>query len=316
MLLGIILFILGLCVGSFLNAFLYRYETKQKLTGRSFCPKCRHKIAWYDNIPLASYIILHGKCRHCKKPISLQYPAVELATGILFFAFAVKFENLPHLNNCLVGLSDVRCQLSAVVIGQLSVICLLLIVSTLVLITIYDLKTKEIPNGFNLVFIVSAGIYLFLSQFSSSGFLLTVNCYLLSGLAAFLFLYFFVAVSHETWMGGGDAKFAFGMGILLGPWNTLLAILIASWTGAIFGITKLIIQNTKHKKMSSLRKQGSKEIPDQVRNDRKSHLSAVNGQLSKGHEIPFGPFLVLGTIISLLFGSQIIAWYARIFLGL
>ena len=94
----ILFFILGLCVGSFLNVLIYR-ETHETggwrlaaggwkkwlpswLTGRSYCDHCKKKIAWYDNIPLLSFVLLGGKCRYCHKKISIQYPLVELITGI------------------------------------------------------------------------------------------------------------------------------------------------------------------------------------------------------------------------------------------
>ena len=80
-----ILFIFGLLVGSFLNVILFRFETGETVvSGRSRCNACRQTIAWYDNIPLLSFMLLRGMCRHCRAPISWQYPAVELSTGALF----------------------------------------------------------------------------------------------------------------------------------------------------------------------------------------------------------------------------------------
>jgi len=82
----IIVFVLifGLIVGSFLNCLVYRLYHDVSLLGRSFCPHCLKKIAWYDNIPVFSYILLLGRCRHCRRTISWQYPAVELFTALLF----------------------------------------------------------------------------------------------------------------------------------------------------------------------------------------------------------------------------------------
>jgi len=77
-------FVLGICVGSFLNVLIYRLPQGLPLTGRSFCPRCRHELAWRDNIPLLSFAFFGGKCRYCQKPISWQYPAVEIATAIVF----------------------------------------------------------------------------------------------------------------------------------------------------------------------------------------------------------------------------------------
>ena len=81
----IFIFLIGLCVGSFVNVCIYRLpKSKQVLLGRSYCPKCKKKIKWFDNIPVLSYFLLNGKCRSCKKKISSQYLIVELITGLGF----------------------------------------------------------------------------------------------------------------------------------------------------------------------------------------------------------------------------------------
>jgi prepilin signal peptidase PulO-like enzyme (type II secretory pathway) len=82
---SIFIFVLGLIFGSFIAAFTWRYPREISIAkGRSICPRCKHQIAWFDNIPLFSFIALGGKCRHCKKPISWRYPAIELATAVGF----------------------------------------------------------------------------------------------------------------------------------------------------------------------------------------------------------------------------------------
>ncbi|PIY78427.1 MAG: prepilin peptidase, partial [Parcubacteria group bacterium CG_4_10_14_0_8_um_filter_35_7] len=79
------IFIFGLCIGSFLNAVIWRLHRKESFfKGRSYCPKCRHSLGARDLIPLLSFLLLKGKCRYCKEKISWQYPVVELATGLLF----------------------------------------------------------------------------------------------------------------------------------------------------------------------------------------------------------------------------------------
>ena len=88
-------FLLGLILGSFLSVLSYRYPRRtQFLAGRSFCPKCKAKIPWFDNIPLLSFIFLGGRCRSCRKRISLRYPMIELVTGI---AFTLLWPNLTDL---------------------------------------------------------------------------------------------------------------------------------------------------------------------------------------------------------------------------
>jgi leader peptidase (prepilin peptidase)/N-methyltransferase len=86
---------LGACLGSFANVCIYRLpKTKQIISGRSFCPKCKKKINWYDNLPIISFLFLCGKCRKCKKVIPLRYLIVELITGISFLLIYLNFENL------------------------------------------------------------------------------------------------------------------------------------------------------------------------------------------------------------------------------
>lgn len=87
------LFALGLAVGSFLNVLLLRFPKGiSVIFPASHCPKCSHKLAWRDNVPLVSYVILYGRCRFCKGAISIQYPLVELGTGVLFSLAAVPLE--------------------------------------------------------------------------------------------------------------------------------------------------------------------------------------------------------------------------------
>ena len=83
------IFIFGLIIGSFLNCLVWRLHTGEGMMNRSYCPKCKQQIAWYDNIPVLSFVLLGGKCRHCRQKISWQYPVVELATGIFFLITAI-----------------------------------------------------------------------------------------------------------------------------------------------------------------------------------------------------------------------------------
>ncbi|MFH1840961.1 MAG: prepilin peptidase [Candidatus Shapirobacteria bacterium] len=94
----VLLFLFGLGVGSFLNVVIWRLNHHlSPVAGRSFCPKCRHKLSWYDNIPLLSFVLLRGRCRCCRKKISLQYPIVELATAILTLQIFFNYYNFYNL---------------------------------------------------------------------------------------------------------------------------------------------------------------------------------------------------------------------------
>jgi len=285
-------------MGSFINALVYRTQNKKTMLSRSACPKCQQIIRWYDNIPLISYLVLRGKCRNCKKKISIQYPIIELTTGIAFALVAVYSTPGIVLSNWISKIFNLKFEIfnQFLILNSILLFLLLLITITLLLIAVYDFKTKEIPNGYNLAFILSCSLYLLISTLIYNPDHLSLFPYhLLTG--SFLFLTFWALVyfSKETWMGGGDAKFVFGMGLLLGPFNSILAILIASISGSIYGISGLI----KNSKISNLKL--TKNFKFQIKNS---------------HQVPFGPFLALGTFVSLIFGSQIVSWYVKIFLGI
>jgi len=247
--------IFGLCVGSFLNCFIYRLEKRRKMTGRSFCPHCKHGLAWQDLFPVFSFIFLWGKCRYCHKNISIQYPLVEILTGIVFllvFTFCAPGLGLQNL---------------------IRFIFLLYIFSSLIIIFIYDLKHYIIPDKVLLPAICVALFYrLFLS------FVLVPNYLLAAVVASGLFFLVFLFTGGKG-MGLGDVKLAILMGLLLGFFNVLVALFLAFFFGAIIGIIMMIYQ-------------------------RKSLKS----------EIPFGPFLIVGTLIAMFYGDQIVRWYAHMFL--
>lgn len=269
---GVLLFVFGTIIGSFINAFLYRYEVKKSISGRSFCPTCKHKLAWYDLIPIFSWFLLNKRCRYCKAQISFQYPLVEFLTGIVFFLTG--YSRKINDTFLLEGLTPENIQKLVFLLFALAIFSILIVIS------IYDFKHKEIPNGFNLTLIAVALMRLFYeAAVTGKPGLLLSN--LIAALVAFLFFFSFVYFSQETWMGGGDAKLAFGLGLFLGPIYTFLAILLASVIGSIYGLS-----------LMGLKVAGNKT------------------------EIPFGPFLALGSFISFTFGYFLIDSYVKIFLGI
>ena len=93
----VFLFALGACVGSFLNVVVWRLPRDESLISPgSHCPRCNTPLAWYDNLPVIGWIKLHGKCRHCREPISIRYPIVEAVTGLLFVFYYIMFFILHH----------------------------------------------------------------------------------------------------------------------------------------------------------------------------------------------------------------------------
>ena len=250
----IIVFIFGCVIGSFLNCVLYRTEHKKGFVKEgSFCPKCKHNLAWYDLVPIVSFAILGGKCRYCKKRIAVQYLIAEIATGTLFvlifnFQFSI-FNEFP--------------------IFQFSkLLCLLVIACLLEMIFVYDLKHFIIPDKF----VFSAiGIIFFYQVFGNYGIL--VN-FVLAAVVASGFFFLIWLVSGGKWMGFGDVKLAFLMGLFLGWPNILVALFLAFILGSIVGLALI-----------ALKKKGMKS------------------------EVPFGPFLITGTFLALFWGERIINWY-------
>ncbi|MBI4999389.1 prepilin peptidase [Candidatus Gottesmanbacteria bacterium] len=218
----IFIFTLGLCIGSFLNVLIYRLPRSLPITGRSFCPKCQKKISWHDNIPLLSFILLRGRCRHCHSPISWQYPLVELATGI-FTIFNFQFS----------------------IFNEFSIFQLLfdlLIVYALIVIFFTDLRYEIIPDQIVYPAILISLIYNFLSYFP---FTEVFWGYLLTGFGAagfFLFLYF---LTRKKGMGLGDVKLAALMGLFLGFPKIIIALYLAFLTGAVIGVILVLIGKKK-----------------------------------------------------------------------
>ncbi|MFA6322925.1 MAG: prepilin peptidase [Candidatus Buchananbacteria bacterium] len=206
---GFIIFLFGLAIGSFLNVIVYRLNIKKSfLSGRSFCPYCKKIIAWFDNIPLLSFILLAGNCRQCKKKISWQYPLVELVTGLVFWLIYLRF-----------GLT-----------GQTLVY--FIFCGILEVIFIYDLKYYLILDTISLPAILLALILnLLLGQ--------NILNLLLGGLLGGGFFAFQYYVSRGRWVGDGDIRLGALMGVMLGWPYLLVALLVAYVVGAIYGLVAI-----------------------------------------------------------------------------
>jgi len=328
--------VLGLVVGSFLNVVVYRTEKNKSLGGRSFCPRCKRLIKWYDNVPLLSFLLLRGKCRQCGKKISVQYPLVESITGLVFFGAAYLVTNNlinDWLNHyfILTGLMTVVAKLGVTPslfgldqnLKFLELVFLFFVLSVFVAILIYDLKFMLIPDSFTLwgvafvlVFNILADVFLWVGALAAKNqlFILEVaglskkalpvgplpiniseffgylpdNFYasiihfqqhwpalilgsrtgsgLVAGLAAAGIFFLIVYLSRETWMGMGDVKLIFLLGFFLGIFKTAVALFLAFEIGAVLGIILIVLGRAKMKTA-----------------------------------LPFGPFLIVGAILSLLF---------------
>jgi len=262
-------FVFGLAVGSFLNAFIYRLEKGESaFRGRSYCPKCRHSLAWYDLIPLLSFVLLQGRCRYCKAKISFKYPLVELATGILFVLLLLKFHLVIPT---LVPFSFPQ---------VLELFYLWAIASFLMVIFVYDLKHFIIPDKVLYPAIGLVLLWRLLLHFQIAENLISLSFLqaLLAGLGATGFFWAIHLLSKGRAMGFGDVKLALFMGLFLSWPNILVALALAFGTGAIVGLALIFL---KRKTMRS--------------------------------EVPFGPFLVLGTFAALFWGEAIVDFYISLF---
>lgn len=221
----LIVFAFGLSVGSFLNVCIYRIPLNISIAkGRSFCPYCKAKIAWFDNIPLLSFIFLRAKCRYCNQPISRIYPTVELLTGLLFVLSFWKF-----------GLSW---QFFSAVI----------LLSALIVISFIDLKHQIIPDLISLPGILLGLIFsLLIPGFHWLNSLIGV---LVGGVFFYLMAWGGQALFKKESLGGGDIKLAAMLGAFLG-WQKLIVVLfLSSLLGALVGlILMLTLKNFREKRI-------------------------------------------------------------------
>lgn len=249
------LFTLGLLIGSFLNAVIWRLRVgKSVWKGRSMCPGCRHQLSAAELIPLASWVALGGKCRWCKAAISPQYPLVEFATGALFTVSYLALQ--PASAGEWAGF-----------------VLWLYVLSSLIVLAVYDLKWMLLPD---VVLLPAIGVMLAVRVVEAlAGQPPDVWAKpLLAALANGGLFYALAAISGGKWMGGGDIKLAFLMGLVLGLQKTALALLFA-YNGA--AIISLVLIALRLKKRTDY--------------------------------IPFGPFLSAATVISFLWGGNLMRSY-------
>lgn len=274
-----ILIVVGLCLGSFVNALVWRLreqETEsakkkpdrsylQKLSvgkGRSMCPHCRHELNTRDLLPVVSWVSLKGKCRYCGKPISWQYPVVELATAALFVWSYLAWPKA--LNGAEVAIF---------------VLWLGLLVGFMAL-TVYDLRWFLLPNRIIWPLgLVAAAIALIRIAAAPRPLAALVNAVAAVAVGGGIF-YGLYQFSGGKWIGGGDVKLGWLLGLAVGaPALALLFIFLASVLGTVVSVPLLL----KHR-------------------------------LRRTSSIPFGPFLIAGAIIAQLYGPAILQWYNHTFL--
>ncbi|MGN0480927.1 MAG: prepilin peptidase [Lachnospiraceae bacterium] len=203
----IVAFIYGIVIGSFLNVLIYRIPLKENIaTNRSHCMKCGNQIKWYDLVPLVSYICLRGKCRHCGQKISKQYPLIEGINGCGYvLIFAVNGFSLLSILYCLVF-------------------------SILIVISVIDWRTYEIPPSLNLAIGVIGAVRAAIDYENLLEYL--IGFCAVSGFLLILFL-----LTKGRGIGGGDIKLMAAAGLFLGWKNIILAFIIGTVLGAVIHVT-------------------------------------------------------------------------------
>jgi leader peptidase (prepilin peptidase)/N-methyltransferase len=245
----VLIFILGLIVGSFGNVCIFRIPRNESIIfPASHCPKCYSNIKPVDNIPLLSYILLKGRCRNCKSKISIQYPIVEFLTGLIYL--------IIYLTYCL----------------SIQTLIYIILVSALIIIAFIDLNEQIVPDVISLPGIVIGFIISFFVPYisfinSALGVVIGGGIILIIGLAGSV-------IFKKEAMGGGDVKLAAMIGAFLGWRYIIISLFLGFYLGALVGIF-LILSKIKSRKDT----------------------------------VPFGPFIVLGSFITLLWGEKIISWY-------
>lgn len=274
----IALILLGLCLGSFVNALVWRVreqsgESKVQsskasandlsiLKGRSMCPHCRHELAAKDLLPLVSWLSLRGKCHYCGHSISKQYPLVEAATALLFVASYIWWSQPFDTSNTI--LFSIW----------------LLVLTGLMALLVYDLRWYLLPDRILFPTAYLAGAFALIGAISSDQPLRQLISTLLAVIVGGGIFYVIFQVSQGKWIGGGDVKLGWLLGLVVGsPAKAILFIFLAALLGSLVSVPLL-----------------------------------ASKKLKKSSIIPFGPFLILAAIIVLLFGQFILDWYKATFL--
>lgn len=255
----VFIFLLGTIIGSFLNVVIYRFNTgKTIVKGRSICMTCNRTLRWYELVPIVSYLAQSGRCRRCREIISYQYPIVEFSSGLIFTLLAYHF--LPILFI-----------LPSTYIFLLTFFAL--IFSILIVIMVYDIRHKIIPDTLSYSYAILSLLSIFINHTGIGALFVlpTLSAFIAGPLLAlpFALLWFF---SRGRWMGLGDAKLMLGLGWMLGLLFGLSAMILSFWIGSVVGLLIMLFSNKK---------------------------------IGLKTEIPFAPFLIISTLIVFLLNLDI-----------
>ncbi len=212
----IIIFLFGSVIGSFLNVCIYRIpEHEDIVKTRSHCMSCGGKLKWYDMFPLFSYLFLRGKCRFCGAKLSVQYPLIEAVNGILYVMIVcIHGVNIDSLLYCL-------------------------LTSALLVLSVIDFRTYEIPFGINL-FILALGLIRAALDYHH------ILSYLIGFLVVSAVLAILYYASKGRAIGGGDVKLMAACGLFLGWKMIIIAFLIGCILGAVIHVIRMKVSHEDH----------------------------------------------------------------------
>lgn len=278
-----LLFVFGTVFGSFTSVLAYRIPNGRSVSkGRSKCPHCSHILSGIELIPVFSYLIQAGKCRNCRASIHVQYPLLEISVGLLFAAaYFIATQAVAGPSLLLVNTDSIS------LLFWLTLAFLLAIIVIYTALFLIDLHHLLLPDVLVFTGIGIAIVYhilkilLFLSQgvASNTAFVPFLQSLGIGLLVAGFFL-FLIIITRGKGMGGGDVKLAVLIGLVNGWPQTIVAIFIAFLSGAIISSVLLLVGK---KRMTSV--------------------------------VPFGPFLIAGSVIALLYGNRLVDFYINGVLG-
>lgn len=233
----VVIGVLGLLVGSFLNVVIYRVPLgKSIVSPPSACPKCGTQIKPWDNIPVLSWLVLRGRCRTCREPISARYPVVELITGLLFAATAMKFR------------LDLEAPAGQLIAMTVVLVAFLYFAGISVALAGIDLDTHKLPNSIVLPSYLVVGVLLVGASIVDSDYSHLLPAAI--GGAALFAAYFVMALVYPGGMGLGDVKLAGVIGMLLGflGWGALVVGAFAAFVlGGVFGLALIALRRADRK---------------------------------------------------------------------
>ncbi len=267
---AVIIGLVGLMIGSFLNVVIYRVPLgKSIVSPPSSCPGCGSPIKAYDNVPVLSWVALRGHCRTCSEPISIRYPLVELGTGIAFFF--VGLVALPAILDA-VGVRDA-------IAAALVLIAYLYLAAVSIALALIDIDVRKLPNAIVLPSYVVGGALFAAASFLSGDFAPLLRAGI--AMTALMIAYFVMVLAYPGGMGMGDVKLAGVLGLYLGwaGWGPVLVGALAAFIlGGIFGAILMIM-----------------------------------GRATRKTGIPFGPWMLVGAGLGILFGTTVFGAYLSFF---